>query len=325
MKKPIVFALKIALVIFILWFLMHSSQLQLGLLLSVFKNPFLTAVAILFFFLMVIVCAWRWYRLNLAQGICFSFKRTLMPTYLGIAFNNLLPGTVGGDFVRLFYLFKKFPNYKSGAALSIFFDRLTGLMGIFILASIVALFQMNIFSQNKTLFYFFWVCFAICLGALLVFFVSMLLPERVGLSAWLTERFSRHTFLAPVITFMEAIRKYRQSKLIILECLAASLLIQLMMVVVVLLINRILGLPMMPVADFAIALCVTQLVNLIPLAPGGIGLGEVAFANILLLFNPTAVVGYATVFLVYRLLGLVSYLPGLLFYLVNNFDCHNEA
>ena len=41
---------------------------------------------------------------------------------------------------------------------------------------------------------------------------------------------------------------------------------------------------------------VTQIVNLIPIAPGGFGVGEAAFAKVLTLMNPGVLGFYATIF-----------------------------
>jgi uncharacterized membrane protein YbhN (UPF0104 family) len=59
-----------------------------------------------------------------------------------------------------------------------------------------------------------------------------------------------------------------------------------------------------------LALVIGQVANLVPLTPGGVGIGEAAFANVLLIINPGLTAAYATVFFALRLISTAAYLPG---------------
>lgn len=310
-RQSILFGIKIVVTLLILWFLAHQSQLKLELFTSVFVKPWHALAIIGLFYLSVLANSWRWYRLNSVQEINLSFYHSILPTYVGIAFNNILPGSVGGDFIRCFYVMKKFPGKKSGAILSIMLDRVCGLMGIIVIACIVALFSLDTFRHNHNLYYLYIVCASICVTGLVIFFLSMLLPEKIGLSHWLKERISHWRWFQPVISILEAVRVYRKSKLIMLECLIVSVVNQLILLAVILLINSMMGLPDISPFDYMIALAIGQIANLIPLTPGGVGIGEAAFANIVLMLNPGVTGAYATVFFAFRLLITVAYLPGI--------------
>ena len=314
MKTSILFLIKTCIVFLVLWFLITSSQLKLNLLTTFFQHPGMAGIIILLFFAMVLTCAWRWWHLNRVQDISVPFQKTIMPTYLGVALNSLLPGSDGGDFARLFYLFKKFPEQKSSVALSILFDRLTGLMGIFLVVLVVALFHL---SQDKTMFYFSLSCIAVCLSGLSLFFAALLLPEPVRMRAWLVKRFFDKNWLQVLLSVLNAIHIYRKSLWVIIQCLLASVVIQVFIAITMLIINHMMGLPPVSLLRLAIAAAIAQIANLLPLTPGGLGVGEVAFANVLLFLNPLINAPYATVFLSFRLISLVSYLPAVLFYVVN--------
>lgn len=311
-RQSIIFVIKIAVTLLILWMLAHYSQLKLELVTSIFVKPLNALFAISLFYLSVLANSWRWYRLNSAQAINLSFRQSILPTYVGIAYNNILPGSVGGDFIRCFYVMKKFPEKKSGAALSIFLDRVCGLMGIIIIAFGIALFRLDTFSQNRSLFYIFIVCASVCSVGLILFFLSQFLPEKMGLIDFLKERTQHWRWFQPIISIFEALSVYRQSKLIIFECLVLSVVNQLILLVIILLINNMMGLSEVSFLDYMIALAIAQIANLIPLTPGGVGIGEAAFANIILILNPGVTGAYATVFFVYRILMTAAYLPGIL-------------
>lgn len=292
--------------VLIFWGLIHQSQLQFELFSSLLIKPWHVLAIFGLFYLSALVNTWRWYRLNSAQSINLSFLQSIFPTYIGIAFNNVLPGSVGGDFIRCFYVVKKFPEQKSGAILSVMLDRICGLMGIIIIACIVSLLSLETFRQNQSLYYTYIACSGICIAGLIAFCLSVIMPENLGVIDWL----KKHGKLHALISVFEAIHVYRKSKMIVIECLMVSVVNQLILLAIILVINQMMGLTAISPSDYIIALAVGQIANLIPLTPGGVGIGEAAFANIILLLNPGVTGAYATVFFAYRLLMTVAYLPG---------------
>jgi uncharacterized membrane protein YbhN (UPF0104 family) len=58
-------------------------------------------------------------------------------------FNVFLPGLVGGDLVRLYYIFRLAPRKKLPGSLSIVMDRLLGLLAIVFLSAIVLVVRFN--------------------------------------------------------------------------------------------------------------------------------------------------------------------------------------
>jgi uncharacterized protein (TIRG00374 family) len=78
----------------------------------------------------------RWQILLRIQGIRTSWLRAGAIVIIGLFFNQFLPGGVGGDAMRLYFIFKQAPRRKVGAALSIAMDRLFGLLTVVFLASL---------------------------------------------------------------------------------------------------------------------------------------------------------------------------------------------
>jgi len=58
---------------------------------------------------------------------------------VGLFFNVFLPGLVGGDVVRFYYIFRLAPRKKLPGSLSIVMDRLLGLLAIVFLSAIVGI------------------------------------------------------------------------------------------------------------------------------------------------------------------------------------------
>jgi glycosyltransferase 2 family protein len=76
----------------------------------------------------------RWQILLRIQGICISWFRAGAIVIIGLFFNQFLPGGVGGDAMRLYFIFKQAPQKKIAATLSIAMDRLFGLLTVVFLA-----------------------------------------------------------------------------------------------------------------------------------------------------------------------------------------------
>lgn len=314
-KESWLFIGKLAISIAMLWFLISAAQIKLELFLNLLQRPILFFSVIGIFLSMVVIGTWRWQMLNYAQGIHFGYFKTLVATYLAAAFNNVLPGAIGGDVIRLFYIFKKVPQKKSNAFLAVFFDRVIGFIAVFVLICGVAIFHLKFLNQQPKLFYLLFTCIVFCVSALLVLAACMLLPQRLGLNTWLQQRFPHQSWARMINSFFDAINTCQITKRVAAKCFSISVGIQLLIVSAVLIIAKMMDLPSVSFSDYVIAIGVTQIVNLIPITPGGIGIGEMAFANILSILNPDKVAAYATILFAYRILSALTYLPGVIWYI----------
>jgi len=304
--KHLILSLKILVTLVILWFLAKHSQLNVGLFFTLLDNPFSTLSVIVLYYLMILINTWRWYRLNTIQKIDLPFFQTIKPTYLGVAFNAVLPGNVGGDFIRTYFVLKKFPQQKSAAILSILTDRVMGLMGMLCIICIISPVFWQIAHQNYFILSILLTCIGCFSAGVIIFlFGTMWFNHKISFIGKINEKLS-----GKLSSLFEAINIYRNAKSIMLETLGLSMLIQIGLLIGVLMISSSMDLPSISPFHFMLALIVAQIANLLPLTPGGIGIGEAAFANIIVLLNPGTTAAYATVFLAIRVLSILTYLPG---------------
>ena len=75
----------------------------------------------------------RWSLLLKVQSISIGFWPAVRLHFLGLFYNNCLPGAIGGDLPRAWYV-TKHTDKKLEAALSVFVDRVIGLIGMLIMA-----------------------------------------------------------------------------------------------------------------------------------------------------------------------------------------------
>jgi uncharacterized protein (TIRG00374 family) len=107
-------------------YLVHDINLNaLG---TVFAGlvPWLFAAAVGFFVISNILGALQWYLLLQAQDLDISFRQALIFYLVGVFFNNVLPGNLGGDALRI-YDIKRLTGKSSGGVAATFMDRFIGL------------------------------------------------------------------------------------------------------------------------------------------------------------------------------------------------------
>ena len=87
-------------------------------------------------FLIIVGLAVRWRIFLRAQKIELPFITIFSLTWAGQFFNSILPGSTGGDVVKIYQLCRLAPDRKAGAAATVFVDRLTALLALVVLAGI---------------------------------------------------------------------------------------------------------------------------------------------------------------------------------------------
>ena len=93
--------------------------------------------AILAFFLVQGLSAYRWYLLLKPQGIEVSYWKLLSYYFLGMYFNFFLPSAIGGDVFRVYYLNKETKRLSASTA-TVFLDRDIGMGGLVLVGTLVA-------------------------------------------------------------------------------------------------------------------------------------------------------------------------------------------
>jgi len=98
--------------------------------------PLIAAFAL--FLLSVLAGAWQWGRFLASQGIFLTFRPVLELYWVGLFFNNFLPGNLGGDVVKVWDLRRSRQDTLASATATLA-DRLTGLSALAFLAMLAAI------------------------------------------------------------------------------------------------------------------------------------------------------------------------------------------
>ncbi len=255
----------------------------------------------------------RWHVLLRAQGLSSRFGHTTRIMATSIFFANFLPGAAGGDLIRGVYIYKAAQGRRTPALLSIMVDRLIGLVA-FVLVGLVAVIARPGMRLGVLEFSI------IALSALFVaaLVVVYLFGHRIGqlLQRLLSGRSMR---LAQIIDDTgAALRQYARDWRSVGLALLLSVAIVALAVGPIVLIAEAMEFGGLSVLEYGIAGLYALIANTLPVTPGGLGIGETAFASACMMLQPQAAhAAYGTIFLAFRAVFMVSTLPGLVAYLID--------
>lgn len=286
--------------------------IDVGSLRILLSRPWILALAVAASLVNIPLEALRWHILLRSQGLSLCFVGTLRILATSVFFANFLPGAAGGDLIRGVYIYKASEGRRTPALLSIVVDRLIGLVA-FVLIGLVSVMARP--GGPYSAFDLSIVAFSAIFMATLV--ILFLFGHRIGqfLRRLLSGRSAR---LAQIIDDTgTALRQYMRDWRSVGLALLISFAIVFFAVGPIVLIAEAMRLGGLSALEYGIAGLYALIANSLPLTPGGLGVGETAFASACLILEPTAVqAAYGTVFLAFRCTFILATLPGLAAYLI---------
>lgn len=244
----------------------------------------------------------RWFFLVRALDLPFTVRNAFRLGFVGIFYNTFLPGAVGGDLLKAYFIAKEQPKRKAAAVATVLIDRAMGLFGLILFAAVtgaVAWAAGDVrLTANPDLQWIVKVTAALAGAAVVGYVLLGVLPEsRV-------DRFAGRLKAIPKLgkSFAEmwyAVWMYRQRPRTVLLGVGISAVCHLCMVFAFHFASR--GFtPDHPETDLAslpehMVVCpIGFIVQALPISPGGVGVGEAAFAGLYKLCGRTPSSGVAS-------------------------------
>ena len=248
----------------------------------------------------------RWWRLLALAGCATSWWNALRLTFLGFFFNLVVPGLTGGDVIKAVLVVRENPQRRADAFVTVIVDRGLGLVVLAGLATIVVLTTGEQFHELR------WpviLCFLAMLVGIL--FAVHPLPRRVLGISRLLERLPQRERLKSV---ERALREYLHHPGEMLLAVLFSVVNQCGIAGAVAAIGHAFGAELSFSAYLGI-IAIANTVSSLPLAPSGLGVGEVLIGYLFHMLGSTQSLGVA-VSVTYRLLTVVLNLSGGIFLLL---------
>jgi len=246
--------------------------------------------------------------LSRAQGMQLSFARGYQLVAIGTLFNFAIPGGTGGDVMKLYYMATANRKRMVEAALVVFVDRVVALSSMLVLLLILALLNLNLVRQIVVIRWLVLIA-VVALGALaVVTAVSFSRRWRnTRLYGWAMQKLPLSHQLERIF---DALYAYRARKKALLGAAGWSLVGHLALTTMFLAVGLAL-IPGAPVRMIPFLSLLGILANIIPITPGGLGVGETALEQ---LFGLVGFSGGAALMLAWRMSMLPLCVIGAIFY-----------
>jgi len=247
-------------------------------------DPLLFALGALCYFLTAGIAGARWWWLLRVNGTDVSLFETLRFTWIGIFFNNVVPGATGGDIVKALYIMKRCPGHRVNVLVSVIVDRVLGLGSLALLGAVVVLFALDRFGDLALAIW------GVITGVFLIGAVafSKRLRSLVRLK-WVLDRLPhRIGHLLKLVD--QAVFFYRDHKWVITASLLAGVGNHVIAVGSVLLIGESLGVGLPPF-EYFVLIPVINIVTALPIAPNGWGLGEMLYRSLFATYGSVHLAG----------------------------------
>ena len=255
----------------------------------------------------------RWHWLLQAQNIHLRLSKVFQLTLIGSFFNIALPGAVSGDFVKAFYVGKEAKGQRTRAFGSILFDRVAGLSALVVLSASAILLQFRTILHTP-LFGAIQLLVGIAAGCVVVFYGYLfVVRERHDLFLIMLKRIERKfSSIGSITRIYESLRHYHHHRFTVLKVLMISGLIQITVGWCFLKFAQSLGETSLSPISLCIIVPLGLLVTAIPVAPAGVGTGNLAF---LYFFNLIGSERGADIFSLFALSNiLIGFIGGIVYF-----------
>ncbi|MGZ3697106.1 MAG: lysylphosphatidylglycerol synthase transmembrane domain-containing protein [Bdellovibrionota bacterium] len=278
MKQKITLLLKIAFVLGLLYILVKKGAISVehtGEALRDWRR-ILPAFACFLFTAFLGVVRWHW--LLRAQGTKLSLSRAFHLTMVGNFFNIALPGAVSGDFVKAYYIGKEVSGQRARAFGSILFDRVAGLSALVLVSAFATILGYPLYHHTQMFHVILPIVTTAGVCVILFYAYLFLVREKhdpvLRILKALEERYAK---IGSIVRIYEGLRHYHNHRITVLKVLALSVSVHLIVGWACLNFALALGETNLPLIAFYMLVPLGLLVTAVPIAPAGVGTGNVAF------------------------------------------------
>lgn len=246
-----------------------------------------------------------------AKDVAQDYWHTWRLSMMGLFFNFTLPGGTSGDVVKVYYLIKDNKDKKASVVGLVVLDRVVGLFGMMLMAFVALLASPKELTSQGDLQIIFSILGIglITLISLLSFFVYC--SKRKGISHPFLDKLLEYKVLKKIYDVAVFIADFK----LFLKALVLTFLTQSFAVLVLYVSALAIGYQDLDLVAFFIVAPLGFIITAIPIAPAGVGVGQLAFLALFKIYTGVESDLGPTVVTVYQVLLFMAGLTGLYHYL----------
>jgi uncharacterized protein (TIRG00374 family) len=313
-SKTLSLVLKIAFAIGVIYWMAHSGKLNFHVVGHAFEFEWPMALLLVAtLYLQIAIISWRWNILNGALGFGIRYREAFSLSMIGLLFTVIIPGSVGGDVIKAYYVGTRVPKRRAHAFTTILMDRYLGLLSLLTLAALGVVWNYRVILTNKvmtTLATFVVLAFA---GGVVGLFVAIVFSKQV--TRLLRRLVGRVPLVSHAVKSCEALEGFRAKPLVLVIGVLMSLPSHLVACLGMHIAMGMVGAGEMPLERFLLIVPLGLISTVIPLSPGGVGIGQAAFYGLCQALSPGTGEAASNAFTVYQTLQVAVYLSGFVNYL----------
>lgn len=265
-------------------------------------------LSILFQIFSYLILAFRWGIIVRNSDARININDIIKISYIGTAFNNILPGSIGGDFVRGAYIKKKGMSLKD-AILSLIVDRI---LGLFFTLAFIFIFLM-IYSNNHHFLSDVNLIIMIMMVALLFLILVFKVSFFYKKTNWFLNKILSLGYYEKIAPIIKSLYNYSIKKNLIISLFIMTVAATILEILVFWLASKSLGMDY-SLNLFIIAVPLTILISTLPISLGGLLVRE-ASGLFLLSILGIEMLHASSIVILYIPILIISSIPGAYFYL----------
>lgn len=262
----------------------------------------------------IFLCSERWRVFLQHQGLNSSRREVLKLSLIGAFFNFAIPGGVGGDVVKSYYLVKENPQKKMAGVMSVLMDRVLGLYAMILMAFVAMLIDRHqILEVPELRMIFILVC---CLTLGLTLGLAIALSKKIHQKKWIHSITHRIPMGHRFHQIYEIIHSYHDDKLRLFQAMILSAVAQMASIFILILVGSALKIAHIPNVTYFVAAPIGFIVTALPIAPAGVGVGQAAFDYLFNIFSGQVTQFGATSITIFQVGQFILGLAGAVIYIM---------
>lgn len=312
MRQSLSTILKFAVALGLIWLLFQKDLLDWTVLRQL-TDPSVLAIGLSLVGVSLAMQSWRWLLLLKARGLPVTQLESWRLYLIGIFFNYALPGSIGGDVVRAYYIAQDHRERRMEAVLTVVIDRLLGLYAMMVIGAVAVLWNWERINDNAQLASLGFATLGVF--AFMTVFWAASFSNRVKRWLKIEEVLAKLPKGEKLVRAYQSAQAYRGHKSALIGALVLSVAAQFLTIAFMVLVGHTIGEGDVSLATYLFAVPLGSIVASIPIAPAGLGVGQVAFLVLFQMYSgrasllgQTAITAFQLALFAWGMLGVVFHL-----------------